>query len=303
MPDTTVMYAEPLVTEMKAKISKQVGELKDDRGVSPKLVALLIGREPVSRTYVDLKRNDCAQVGILSEVRDLSSLPKEEAAEKLPRLLKELNSDPSVSAVIPQIPFDGRVKEEEVFSILSPDKDVDGLTPFRLGKLLRKEYSLESSLLPCTPKGVILLVKRYNVTVAGADVAIIGRSTLVGEPLRKMFQDLDATATCYHTRSKHMRERIKEADIVVAASGRPPEIYGISGFRVSRDLVKEGSVVIGVGVKKHEGTGKMLFDVDTKSLRGHCSFVTPNTGGVGAMTRAVLLENTLIAAKLQSRKS
>ena len=303
MRETTIMRAEPLVSEMKARIREQVGELKRINGISPKLVALLIGRDPVSRTYVDLKRNDCADVGILSEVRDLSTLPKQEMRLRLLELLEELNSDASVSGVIPQMPFDGRASEEETFSILSPEKDVDGLTPFRLGKLMRKEYSLQTSLLPCTPKGIILLVRHYNVPVSGADVAIVGRSALVGEPLRKLFQDLDATATCYHTHSKHLKERVKEADIVVAASGRPPEIYGETGFRVSADMVKEGAVVIGVGVKKDENAGKMLFDVDTKSLRGHCSFITPNTGGVGAMTRAVLIQNTLIAAKFQAGKS
>ena len=301
MVETTVMSAEPLVLETKARISRQVDELKRDKGITPKLVALLVGKDPVSRTYVDLKRNDCSEVGILSEVRDLSDLPKEQVREKLLSLIQELNADASVSAVIPQLPFDGRAKEEEVFSLLSPDKDADGMTPFRLGKLLRREYSLESSLLPCTPKGIVLLLRHYNVTIKGADTAIIGRSALVGEPLRKLLQDLDATATCYHTHSKHTKERIKEADIVVAASGRPPEIYGDSGFRVSSEMVKKGSVVVGVGVRRDERTGKMLFDVDTRSLRGHCSFVTPNTGGVGAMTRTALIENTIIAAMLQAR--
>lgn len=295
MTDTIVMRAEPVVSEMKKKISADIADLKH-RGIFPKLVALLIGKDPVSRTYVDLKRKDCEDVGILSEVRDLSLPSKAKARETVISTIRTLNSDQSVSAIIPQMPFDGQASEEEVFSILSPKKDVDGLTPFNLGKLMRKEYSLESSLLPCTPKGIILLLKHYGVSVKGSEVAIVGRGLLVGEPLRKLFQDLNATATCYHTQSKNLKEMVGRADIIVAASGKPPEIYGESGFRLSGDMVKEGSTVISAGVRKDEKTGKMLFDVDTRSLNGKCSFLTPNTGGVGAMTRASLLANTVIAS-------
>lgn len=294
-----MMMAEPLVSAVKKQVSEEVSKFKERNNITPKLVALLIGNDPVSRTYVDLKAKDCAEVGIISEVIDLSPLPKEESPSKILDQISKLNHDDKVNAVIPQMPFDGKVSEEQVFSTLSPLKDVDGLTPFRLGKLMRREYILDNSILPCTPKGVMLLLRHYEIEIKGADVAIVGRSSLVGEPLRKMMQDCDATATCYHTHSKDVASKIKQADIVVAASGRPPEIYGSSGFRLVGEMVKEGCVVVGVGVRKDPQTNKMLFDVDTKSLKGKCSFLTPNTGGVGAMTRAVLLQNTLIAARLQ----
>jgi methylenetetrahydrofolate dehydrogenase (NADP+) / methenyltetrahydrofolate cyclohydrolase len=294
-----MMLAEPLVSEMKKGISADVARLKEKYKIEPKLVALLIGNDPVSRTYVELKTKDCEDVGILSEVIDLSSIPKEDSPRKVLDVISELNEDSSVSAVIPQMPFDGKVKEEDVFSTLTPAKDVDGLTPFSLGKLIRKEYSLDDSILPCTPKGIMLLLRHYKVEFSGADVAIIGRSVLVGEPLRKLMQDMEATATCYHTHSKDLSRKIREADIVVAASGRPPELYGHSGFRLAGDMVREGAVVVGVGVRRDTRNNKMLFDVDTKSMKGVCSFLTPNTGGVGAMTRAVLIQNTVIAAKKQ----
>jgi methylenetetrahydrofolate dehydrogenase (NADP+) / methenyltetrahydrofolate cyclohydrolase len=294
-----MMRAEPLGSAMKTKIAQEVARLKVERKVSPKLVAMLIGNDPVSRTYVELKTKDCQDVGIVSEVVDLSSLGKDEAPAKVLETIAKLNEDPSVHAVIPQMPFDQKVREEQVFSALSPMKDVDGLTAFRLGKLIRKEYSLEDSILPCTPKGIMLLLNHYKVEIKGADAAIIGRSVLVSEPLRKLFQDADATATCYHTHSKNLASRIKEADIIVAASGRPPELYGSSGFRLTGEMVKPGCVVVGVGVRRDTQANKMLFDVDTKSMNGICSFLTPNTGGVGAMTRAVLVQNTVIAAELQ----
>ena len=296
------MLAKPLAEQMKSEISAQVVQIRKRTGVTPKLVALLIGDDPVSRTYVDLKRKDCEDVGISSEVIDLSHFDKAVSQKKIIEKIRELNDDTSVNAVIPQMPLSGKVSEETLFSTLSPDKDADGLTPFRLGKLLRSEYQIEKSLLPCTPKGGILLSKYYKVPIEGSDVAIIGRSTLVGEPLRKLFQDLNATASCYHTRSRRVEEKLQEADIVVAATGRPPELYGSSGFRVVSDTVKEGSTVISIGVRKNEETGKMLFDVDTNALKGKCSFLTPNTGAIGVMTRVCLLQNTIIATDIQNQR-
>ena len=293
------MLAEPVVSGIKKQISEEVLRLKQQNKINPKLVALLIGNDPVSRTYVELKTKDCEDVGILSEVIDLSAIPKQDATRRVLEVISKLNQDRSVSAVIPQMPFDGKVSEEVVFSALSPMKDVDGLTPYRLGKLIRKEYSVDNSILPCTPKGIMLLLRHYGVEIKGADVAIIGRGVLVGEPLRKLMQDAEATATCYHTHSKKILEKIKQADIVVAASGRPPELYGPTGFRLTGDMVRQGSVVVGVGVRRDTKANKMLFDVDTKSMKGICSFLTPNTGGVGAMTRAVLIQNTVIAAEMQ----
>lgn len=293
------MSARALAAEMKAKISDDASRIRKESGFAPRLVAILIGDDPVSRTYVDLKRNDCAEVGITSEVIDLSRLKPNETTSKVIETIKQLNDDPSVNAVIPQMPFSGKVSEEPVFSTLSQDKDVDGLTPYRLGKLIRGEYELSSSLVPCTPKGAILLSKYYGVPIEGADVAIVGRSTLVGEPLRKMFQDLNATATCYHTKTRGLDTKLKLADIIVAASGRPPEIYGNAGFRVGASSVKETATVISVGVRKDEVSGRMLFDVDSAALKGKCSFLTPNTGGVGLMTRVCLLQNTLNATRIQ----
>lgn len=299
--ETVLMLAKPLADQMKSEIAEKVVQIKKRSGITPKLVALLIGDDPVSRTYVDLKRKDCEEVGISSEVIDLSLFDKSVSQKKILEKIKELNDDKLVNAVIPQMPFSGKVSEEALFSTLSPDKDADGLTPFRLGKLLRTEYQIEKSLLPCTPKGAVLLSKYYKVPIEGSDVAIVGRSTLVGEPLRKLFQDMNATATCYHTKSRRVEEKLNQADIVVAASGRPPELYGNSGFRVVSNTVREGSTVISVGVRKNEATGKMLFDVDTNALKGKCSFLTPNTGGIGVMTRICLLQNTITATEIQNQ--
>ena len=294
-----MMRAEPVVSRLKAEISERAVRIQKKIGRAPKLVALLIGNDPVSRTYVALKRSDCNEVGIQSEVLDLSNFGKEETPRIVLGKIKELNDDNTVDAIIPQMPFSGKISDEMVFSSLSPDKDVDGLTPFRLGKLLRGEYDLGKSLLPCTPKGIVLLLRHYGVKVEGADVGIVGRSTLVGEPVRKLLQDLGATATCYHTRTTNLLEKIAQSDIVVTAIGRPPEMYGQHGFRLVGNMVKTGSTVVSVGVRRDASTDKMLFDTETKSFKGICSFITPNTGGVGAMTRATLLQNSLNAANIR----
>jgi len=289
------MSAAPLAASVKQQVSQDAAAIQNEHGIAPKLVALLIGKDPVSRTYVDLKRKDCSEVGILSEVIDVSS--DEISPGKILETIKQLNEDRTVHAIIPQMPFSGKISEESVFSTLRPDKDVDGLTPFRLGKLIRTEYQLEKSLLPCTPKGITLLCKYYGVPLGGAEVVIVGRGILVGEPLRKLLQDLNATVTCCHTKTRNVRQKIQEADVIVAASGRPPEIYGDRGFRVTGEMVKEGCTVISVGTSRDPASGKMLFDVDSTTLKGKCRFLTPNTGGVGVMTRACLLQNTIIAAK------
>jgi len=293
--ETTMMIAAPLATSVKEAVGKDVLRLQKERNIAPKLVAFLIGKDPVSRTYVELKKKDCAEVGILSEVRDLSS--EEFSASDVLNAIKEANDDRTIHAIIPQMPFNGKVQEERVFSTLSPDKDVDGLTPFRLGKLIRSEYDLEGSLLPCTPKGITLLCQFYSVPLEGAEVVIVGRGVLVGEPLRKLLQDLNATVTCCHTKTKDLAGKLKSADLIVAASGRPPELYGEKGFRLNAEMVKEGCTAISVGVRKDPSSGKMLFDIDVSALKGKCSYLTPNTGGVGVMTRACLLQNTIVAAK------
>jgi methylenetetrahydrofolate dehydrogenase (NADP+) / methenyltetrahydrofolate cyclohydrolase len=288
------MSATPLAIQVKQQISRSVLRIRNEYGVTPKLVALLIGNDPVSRTYVDLKKKDCEEVGILSEVIDLSS--NENSSKRILEIMRDLNDNSSVHGIIPQMPFSGKISEESLFSALSPDKDVDGLTPSRLGKLIRTEYELEGSLLPCTPKGITLLCKHYSVPLEGSDVIIVGRGVLVGEPLRKLLQDLNATVTCCHTKTRNLEQKLKDADIIVTASGRPPEIYGEHGFKLTGNMVKDGSTVVSVGVRKDPTSGKMLFDVDSASLKGKCRFLTPNTGSVGVMTRACLLQNTIIAA-------
>ena len=293
---TVVMDAKLLFSEIKERIKSDVETLKKS-GIKPGLAAVVATEDAISHTYVFFKQQDCKEVGINSVMVDLSKTDPSIRESEAIRTLKELNSRKDIHGIITQMPFPDFIDTEKIFDTLSPDKDVDCLTPFGLGKLMRKEYTYDKSLLPCTPRGVVEMLNHYKIGVAGKDVAIIGRSVLVSNPLRKMLEDTDATVTCYHTKSKSLIEKIKQADIVVSAVGRPPEMYEENSFRLTGDMIKDGAVVVGVGVRKDMATDKLYFDVDFDSVNNKASFVTPNIGGVGLMTRAMLLNNTIIACK------
>lgn len=294
---TVIMDAKQLFQQVTDKVRQDVKTLQEERGVTPGLAALLVGDDAVSQTYVSLKEKDCVNVGIKSTVYKMFDYPPEAREKEVLDLVRRLNSDPETHGILIQLPFPDFVDKEKVFESLSPQKDADGLTPYNLGKLLLGEYTMESSLIPCTPKGAMAILNHYGVDVSGKDVVIVGRSTLVGEPLRKLLQDRDATAVCTHRKTKNLGERLLEADIVVAAAGRPPELYRGDSFRLTADMVKEGVVVVGIGVRRDPATGKLVFDIDFDDVKSKASYITPNTGSTGLMTRGMLLQNTIIAAK------
>ncbi len=294
---TVVMSAKDLFQKVLDEIRQDVKMLQEEKGMTPRLAALLVGDDPVSQTYVSLKAKDCEKVGIISDVYRMFDHPQETREKEVLGLIDKLNSDPETHGILIQLPFPDYVDKEKIFERLSPQKDVDGLTPYNMGKLLLGEYSLESSLIPCTPKGAIKILEHFKVNVSGKDAIIVGRSTLVGEPLRKLLQDRNATATCTHRKTKNLTERLREADIIVAAAGRPPELYRENSFRLTGDMVKEGVIVISIGVRRDPATSKLVFDVDFEDVKEKASYITPNTGSTGIMTRGMLLKNTITAAK------
>ena len=292
----TIMEAKPLFEKIKEEIKSEVIKL-GKKGIIPALAAVVPGEDAISHTYVSFKQQDCKEVGIKSELFDLSKFDIKSREVETLKAVGGLNERKDMHGVIVQMPFPDSVDKEKVFEMLSPTKDVDGLTPYNMGKLLRGEYDYDNSLLPCTPRGVVELLKYYRIGIAGKDIAIIGRSVLVGNSLRKMLEDMDATATCYHSKSMNLKESVKSADIVISAVGRPPEMFKENSFKLTGDMIKDGAVVVGVGIRKATATGKFCFDVDLDSVKQKASFGTPNIGGVGAMTRAMLLKNTIIACK------
>jgi len=253
------------------------------RGVTPGLAVVLVGDDPASQSYVTMKERDCARLGIRSfDCR----LPGDTPQAELDALIDRLNADPAVHGILVQQPFPRHLDVEEVVARISPEKDVDGFHPTNLGRLMRGLPGHRA----CTPWGVMRMLEHYSIPLEGKRAVVIGRSLLVGKPLGLMLLERNCTVTYCHSRTVDLPAVCREADILLAAIGRPKMI--------GPEYVKEGAVVVDVGINRT--TEGMVGDVDFAAVAPKCSAITPVPGGVGPMTRAILLANTLTAAELQT---
>ncbi len=249
---------------------------------APGLAVIMVGDNPASAVYVRNKHKGCLDVGITSyEI----TMPKETEESELLEKIKELNSDPKVDGILVQLPLPEHINEQIVIEAISPDKDVDAFHPENVGRIMIGNYTF----LPCTPAGIIELLKYYNIGIEGKRCVIIGRSNIVGKPMAHLLLERNGTVTVCHSRTKDLPTITKEADILVVAIGR-------ANF-VTADMVKPGAVVIDVGINRGED-GKLYGDVDFTSVQPIASAITPVPGGVGPMTISMLLKNTLAAAKM-----
>ena len=269
-----------VAADIKAELAVRVAALKQ-RGIVPGLGTVLVGDDPGSQLYVAGKHRDCAQVGLESLRVDL---PGDASAEQISEAIESLNEDPHCTGYIVQLPLPGHIDDNWALEQIDPAKDADGLAPANLGRQLLGQ----PAPLPCTPRGIVELLRRYDVPIAGAEVCIIGRGTTVGRPLGVLLnrKSLNATVTLCHTGTRDLAGHVRQADIVVAAVGR--------AHMITADMIKPGAVCIDVGVTRVNGkpVGDLAPDVwDVASL------VTPNPGGVGPMTRAMLLANVVDLAE------
>jgi len=275
-------------------ISKQIKDVVRRELVSlhvkPGLTVLLVGLDPASQTYVENKAKACREIGIRSEIlRYPITTKKEEIIAKI----EELNIDPQIHGILLQLPLPGDLHsfEQDILESIDPEKDVDGLHPINIGRFMNNKYLSDATvLLPCTPYGVIRLLQAYNVSIAGKDVVIIGRSNLVGKPLGMLFLAENATVTFCHSKTLNIKTITTQADIVVSAVGRPKFI--------DATYIKKGAVVIDVGFNYEEKA--LVGDVDFESVSNVASAITPVPGGVGPMTVAILMENVLKAYQRQT---
>lgn len=243
----------------------------------PKLVVILVGDNPASRIYVNNKKKMAEKVGIISEVINYpSSISEKELLVKI----EELNSDDTVTAILVQLPLPEHISKENVMNTIAPEKDVDGFTPYNLGKLFSGE---EPMVYPCTPKGILLLLDEYGISLEGKHVVIVGRSNIVGRPLSQMILNRNATITVCHSHTKNLSEITKTADVLISAVGKNI---------IEGKMIKSGCVVIDVGIFKDEN-GKTRGDVDFENVFKSASYITPVPGGVGPMTIASLMLNTV----------
>ena len=264
-------------------IKNEVAELKE-KGVTPGLAVIIVGDDPASRVYVNNKKKACAELGMLSEEY---ALPAETTNEELLGLINELNGRKDINGILCQLPLPRHLDEKAVINAIAPEKDVDAFHPINVGGIMTGDYSF----LPCTPAGVMQMLKHYDIQTAGKHCVVIGRSNIVGKPMAMLMLHANATVTICHSRTVNLAEECKRADILIAAVGKPKF--------VTPDMVKEGAVVIDVGMDRDEN-GKLCGDVDFDAVEPICGAISPVPGGVGPMTISMLMRNTLTAAKLQN---
>ena len=282
-----ILDGKKIAAEVFADVAVRAAALKA-RGVVPGLATVLVGEDPASHVYVGQKIKKCQENGLASIHRPL---PASVSQKELMSVVAQLNADPSVHGIIVQLPLPGHLDAESVIHSVLPAKDADGLHPMNQGLIGRlkswKEIESSGVPLPCTPAGVIHMLLREKIPVSGQNAVVVGRSTLVGKPVAQLLLSLDATVTVAHSRTKDLRVVCREADILVAALGQPEFIKA--------DMVKPGAVVIDVGISR-TAIG-LKGDVDFKAVEPLTSWITPVPGGVGAMTVAMLLRNTVLAAE------
>ena len=270
--------------EVKANVKKLTDELKETHGITPGLAVVIVGDDPASRVYVNNKKKACEAVGFISEEY---ALPAETTQEELLSLVDTLNNKESINGILVQLPLPKHLDDKAVIEAISPLKDVDAFHAVNVGKIMLGEYDF----LPCTPAGVMEMLHSYEIPVEGRECVVIGRSNIVGKPMGMLLLHENGTVTICHSRTKNLAEVCKRADILVAAVGIPKF--------VKADMVKDGAVVIDVGMDRDEN-GKLCGDVDFENVKDKCSYITPVPGGVGPMTIATLMKNTLKACKLQN---
>jgi len=285
-----IIDGKQIAADMRAKLRADVAALAQ-KGVVPGLGVILVGDDPASKSYVTAKERDCEEVGIYS---DDNRLPASISQKGLMAHINRLNKDPRIHGILVQLPLPDTIDELEVLMAIDPAKDVDGFHPISVGKMVTGQ----KAFLPCTPHGVVQLLIKSGVKIEGANVVIVGRSNIVGKPLANMLIQKNpmgnATVTVCHTRTKNLAEHTKKADIIVAAAGCPNTI--------TADMIKDGAVVIDVGMNRVDDSTKkagyrLIGDVDFERVREKASLITPVPGGVGPMTRTMLLYNIVESAK------
>jgi methylenetetrahydrofolate dehydrogenase (NADP+) / methenyltetrahydrofolate cyclohydrolase len=278
-----ILEGKPVAAKVLAEVKAGVAALAARTGVHPTLAVVLVGEDPASQIYVRNKKRAADEVGITS--RDFL-FPGGCSQAELVDTIQKINADPSIHGILLQLPLPKGLDENAAVNAIAPAKDADGLHPVSLGNLLAGK----PSMVPCTPGGCIEILDHYGIAIEGAEAVVVGRSRLVGKPLAQLLLARNATVTMCHTRTRDLAGHCRQAEILCVAAGRPRFITG--------DMVKEGAVVIDVGVNRLD-TGKLAGDVDFDAASKHARAITPVPGGVGLMTVAMLMKNTLLATTRQ----
>lgn len=280
----TVINGKELAKKLRADIRERVNQFIEETKVVPHLVVILVGDNPASVSYVTGKQKACEETNMKST---LIKLPVETTEEELIKIINDLNADKSVHGILVQLPLPKHIDEQKIINTICVEKDVDGFSPINVGKMILNE----ECFLPCTPAGIIKMIKETGIEIEGKHAVVIGRSNIVGKPVSQLLLQENATVTICHSRTKDLKYHTLQADILVVAIGKPKF--------VTKDMIKPGAVVIDVGVNRVDN--KLCGDVDYEGALEVASYVTPVPGGVGPMTITMLMENTLEAAKRLTR--
>ena len=278
-----IIDGKSIAQEVKNDLKNEILDL-NSKGIIPKLAVVVVGENSASKIYVRNKKKACEEVGIYSEE---FALPENTSEKELIDLIKKLNSNSDINGILVQLPLPLHISETKIAEAINPSKDVDVFNPMNTGKLL----SGNADLIPCTPKGIIELLEHKKIPLKGKHCVVIGRSNIVGKPISLLMLQKDATVTICHSKTKNLDEICKTADIIIAAVGKPKFI--------TKNMVKNGCVIIDVGINRSKD-GTICGDVDFEEVKNIASYITPVPGGVGPMTIAMLLKNTVITTKMQN---
>lgn len=277
-----ILDGKQIAKDYRQGLQDQVEALKE-KGFTPKLSVILVGNDGASQSYVRSKKKAAEKIGMISEIVHLEETATE---EEVLNELNRLNNDDSVSGILVQVPLPKQVSEQKILEAINTEKDVDGFHPINIGKL----YIDEQTFVPCTPLGIMEILKHADIDLEGKNAVVIGRSHIVGQPVSKLLLQKNASVTILHSRSKDMASYLKDADVIVSAVGKPS--------LVTKDVVKEGAVIIDVGNTPDEN-GKLKGDVDYDAVKEIAGAITPVPGGVGPLTITMVLNNTLLAEKMR----
>ncbi|HRL07972.1 MAG: bifunctional methylenetetrahydrofolate dehydrogenase/methenyltetrahydrofolate cyclohydrolase FolD [Arcobacter sp.] len=275
-----------LSAKIKEEVKVEVTQIVKEKNITPGLAVILVGNDAASATYVASKAKACKDAGIYSVVHEM---PESITQEELLETINMMNNNPKLDGILVQLPLPKHIDTTTVLEAINPLKDVDGFHPYNVGRMV----SNLDSFLPATPFGVMRMFEEHNIELSGKDVVVIGSSDIVGKPMASLLINKKATVTVCNSRTKDLKAHTSKADIVIIAVGVP--------YLLKEDMVKDGAIVIDVGINRLD-TGKLVGDADFEGLKNKCSFLTPVPGGVGPMTIAMLLKNTIKAAKLREKR-
>ncbi len=279
----TILDGKALSNKIKEEVKADVVKLQKEKGVTPGLAVVLVGSDPASAAYVNMKSKACKEAGIYSIIHEM---PDTISQDKILEILAMMNKNPNIDGILVQLPLPKHVDTTAILEAIAPKKDVDGFHAYNTGRM---NLGLDS-FIPATPYGVMELLKEYNIDPQGKDVCVVGASNIVGKPMSTLLLNANATVTTCHIYTKNLKEHTLKADIICVGVGKVNLI--------TEDMVKEGAIVVDIGINRLD-SGKLVGDVDYEKVAPKCSYITPVPGGVGPMTIAMLLKNTIKAAKLR----